>query len=270
MQAFEKFLDGTSLLLLAAIVSAGLFAATELGYRIHLRHLKKLESADATKPESSFPIFGAALGLLALILGFSFSMALERYDLRRTLVLDEANAIGTVELRSRLIASPGREEMAQAVRQYLDVRLEYFAAAGDPAKEQAARRHTIAMQDKLWQVMSRGIETHEQNPLTSLLVSSVNDAFDLATSRRAAFTSHIPASVLGMVLLYALICASLLGYALADTRRRHLAMSSLLLLLLSLVVTVIVDIDRPRVGSVVVSVAPLEELREAMANQAQQ
>lgn len=261
----DQVLNATPLWLIAAVTFALLMGATEAGYQFHRRHLRSSAAAGDAKPESSFPIFGAALGLLALILGFSFSMALERYDQRRLVILAEANAIGTVDLRARLAPQPARDQFLDQLRRYVDARLAYFAAAGDPSQEAAARARTDDLQDELWKTVAQVSEVVPQAQATGLLIASLNDAFDLATARRTAFNSHIPASVIGMVMLYGLICAGILGYALADSGRRHMTASTLLLLLLTLVVTIIIDIDRPRSGTVIVDVRPLEDVRQSLS-----
>jgi hypothetical protein len=266
MTLLEHSLNFSSLWLIAALVLALLVIATESGFRIHRHKLSRKTPVESGSGNSTFPLFGAALGLLALILGFSFSMALDRFDQRRMLVLEEANAIGTLELRARLLPSVTATALHPLIIGYVDARLEYFAAAGDSALQAKARVDTEAKQQQLWDVAKEIANAAPQSQVTGLFISALNEAFDLATARRTAFAAHLPPSVIGMVLLYALICAGILGYALADTGRRHLGMSSLLLLLVTLVITIIIDIDRPRSGTVVVDVRPLEDVRQALSS----
>jgi hypothetical protein len=266
MTLLENSLNSFSLWLIASLVLALLIIATEAGYRLRCLEMSRAPTDETSAGDSTFPLFGAALGLLALILGFSFSMALDRFDQRRMLVLQEANAIDTVELRARLLPPAMADALQPLIIAYVDARLEYFAAAGDETLQAKARLDTETRQQQLWSVAKTVADTAPQSQVTGLFISALNEAFDLATARRAAFAAHLPPSVIGMVLLYALICAGILGYALAEARRRHLGMSTLLLLLVTLVITIVIDIDRPRSGTVVVDVRPLEDVRQGLSS----
>lgn len=266
MQAFEALLNQTPLWVLGLVIALIFALSTECGYRLHGWWRRRTHTA-IEKSDGGIHILGGALGLLALILGFSFSMALDRYDKRRDLVLQEANAIGTVYQRVQILDQPGQGQLSILLKDYVDARLEYFAAANDIAKQEAAWTHTENLQAQLWRTMTDAVRPILDTPLSGLVIESMNEATDLANARRAAFGSHIPASVLLMVVVYALISAGILGYVLFDSGRRHLVTSTLLIVLLSMVITLVIDVDRPRAGTVVVSVAPLLELQKSMAAQ---
>jgi len=266
VQAFDILLSHTPLWVIGLSIALIFVASTECGYRLH-GWWRRRTNATIEKSDGGIHILGGALGLLALILGFSFSMALDRYDKRRDLVLQEANAIGTVYQRVQILDQPGQGQLSILLKDYVDVRLEYFAAADDVAKQEAAWTHTENLQDQLWRTMTDAVRPILDTPLSGLVIQSMNEATDLANARRAAFGSHIPISVLVMVVAYALISAGILGYVLFDSGRRHLVTSTLLTVLLSMVITLVIDVDRPRAGTVVVSVAPLLELQKSIAGQ---
>jgi len=223
------------------------------------------KAGEPVKGDGGVHILGAVLGLLALILGFSFSVALDRFDSRRLLVLDEANAIRTAYLRSQILQGPNRDALSGILREYVDVRLAYFQAGGDAEKQAAIRTHTDALHDRLWAAAVTAVRPILDQDFSTQLVESMNQVIDLASARRAAFGQHIPASVLEILIIYALISNAMLGYMLADSGRRHLVTSSVLSVLPALVITLIMDIDRPNQGAVNVSINPLLDVREKIA-----
>lgn len=267
MSGWDELLSEPSLSSIAFGLGLALLLAVEAGYRLHSHWRSREVAAAAQTFQGGTHILSAALGLLALILGFSFSMALGRYDVRRHLVLEESNAIGTVYLRAQILQEPARSEMSALIGEYVGVRLEYFAASNDRTRQEQTWARTGEVQRRLWAALTVQVQPLLTSELSSLLLESANAAFDIAAARHAAFGSHIPASVLAMVMAYAFISMGLLGYVLFDSGRRHFMTSTLLIVLLTMVITLILDIDRPRRGTVTVSVAPLVELQREIAGQ---
>jgi hypothetical protein len=238
------------------VVGVALFAAllfgVELGYRGHgwLRH-------GGPKQDGPDVLLSAVLGLLALLLGFTFSLALTRFEARRDLVLQEANAIGTTWLRATLLEEPNRTAMTGLLRQYVDARLAWSQADGSGADPAA----TAALQTKLWAVTGAAMRGDTSPQLSRAVMDAMNSSFDLANARATERSAHIPERVLTILLLYAVLSMVLLGYILAANSRPHRIATTMLLVLLTLAVVVILDLDRPRSGSILVSQQPLEDLR---------
>jgi hypothetical protein len=202
----------------------------------------------------------AALGLLALLLGFTFSMALNRFDTRRDLVVEEANALGTTWLRIQLLNEPDRSEMSDSLRRYVDARLIWSEAADDRPTE----GQTQALQDELWTAMGKALRGDSPALLTRGIMDSLNESLDLAVARKTERSAHIPDTVLVVLLLYAVLAMIMMGSVLAAGQNSHRGETALLLILLTLAHMVILDLDRPRAGAIQVSQKPMEELQRSM------
>lgn len=248
---------------LALLVLALLFVAAEAGFRLGRR------AADRDKTDTEHPEIGtiaaAMLGLLALVLGFTFSMALSRYDARRGLVTEEANALNAASRLAEGIAAPEKDHIKALLPTYLTRRLEFFDDGSDKARLTATYQETAALQTRLFAEAAAAAAREPDQPASAQLLQALNQAFGLEAARRAAFEANIPPSVLSTVLLSAALCAGVLGYSGGLHRRRHLATQLVLYLLLSLVILLIVDLDRPRRGPIKVSQAPMLRVLQTVA-----
>src|SRR5690606_28962629 len=122
---------------------------------------------------------GSILGLLALLLAFTFSLAASRFEARRQAVLEEANAIGTTYLRTRLLPEPERQELARLLREYVDVRLS-AVQAGQTAE---AIKHSEELHEQLWQQAAAAAQKSSGSIMTGLFVQSLNEVIDLHAKR---------------------------------------------------------------------------------------
>ena len=237
-----------------AILSA-LLAAASLGYRGH-RWL--LERGGDTDTESHDHLLSAVLGLLALLLGFTFSLSLNRYETRRELVVQEANALDTTWLRSQLLDPASKEKMSALLRDYLDARLDWSET---DTPEAAAR--SDALERKLWEATGEVMRS-DTNPLLSrALMDAVNEEFDLEEERAAIRLAHVPDRVLNVLLLYALLASAMLGYTSAAKGRPQRIATVCVLVPLTLALVMILDIDRPRSGAITVTQQPMEDLKQS-------
>jgi len=234
-------------------VLATLLLAVEIGYRGHL-WLVRRRAGDEAKEDGQTHLLGAVLGLLALLLGFTFSLSLDRYETRRDLVVQEANALGTAWLRTQLLEEPNRAVVAGRLRNYVAARVAWSKAPhADPAAASAG-------QQALWTAVGAALRTDSSPQLTRGLMDAVNESFDLAASRIYERQAHIPDRVLFVLLLYTVLSSVMLGYVLAGSGRPHRIATFLTLMLLSLALVLILDLDRPRSGAIQVSQQPLEDL----------
>lgn len=201
----------------------------------------------------------SVLGLLALLIGFTFSLALGRYDDRRQLVVQEANALGTTWLRTDLLENADRVRMREVLRRYVDARVD-FARAKSADEEVQQNARTVALQGELWQALVDGTASFRDTPRASLLFTTTNESIDLAADRFAARQDHIPPRILRMLLLFAVLAAVLVGYERAPQRRSTV----LLLVLLSLAVGLILDLDRASTGITQVPQEPMLDLQRSL------
>jgi hypothetical protein len=239
------------------VLLAVLIFASRIGIRLRAR------GGDASHEDAGY-ILSAALGLLALLIGFTFSLALSRYEMRRDLVLREANAIGTTYLRAQLAPEPFRSEMRTLLRRYVDKRLALADAIEDAGAIVRAEAQAAELQQQIWDTTVAAIPHIDPPAAVPLLTATVNETIDLAASRRAALAARLPSSVVLALLVYAVISAGILGYVTRGNRRGTHVSAVLLFVLLTLAISLILDLDRPRTGSIVVSQAPLLDLKASI------
>ncbi len=241
-----------------------LLVAREIGAAVYRRQHRRrtTQPVAAQSPEGgSNDAFAmtSVLGLLALLIGFTFSLSLGRYDERRQLVVKEANAIGTTWLRTDLLEEADRARMREVLRRYVDARVD-FARARDSEQEIQQNARTVALQSELWGVLVDGTQAFRDTPRASLLFSTTNESIDLAAERFAARQDHIPPRILRMLLLFAVLAAGLVGYERAHQQRSTL----LLFILLALAVGLILDLDRPSTGMTQVPQEPMLDLQRSL------
>ena len=141
-------------------------------------------------------ILGVTLGLMSLLLSFTFSIAVNRHDARRVLVLAEANAIGTAWLRADLTGEPYRTSLEQTLRDYVQVRVAFYEAGENEAKLDAVERRTDALQRQLWATTGQVVRASANTELSTALMQAMNDMFDHAPAQKAALAAHVPIPVL--------------------------------------------------------------------------
>jgi hypothetical protein len=247
--------------ILVLFFAAILAAASEVGFRLG----RNAESRTAEKTKSQLgAIEGGILGVLALLLGFTMSMAVTRFEVRKQLVLEEANAIGTSYLRTQLLPAPESTEIANLLREYVIVRLQYADVGDDLDRLQATREQAERLQNEFW---TRAVAYGQKDPSpvkAGLLLQSLNDVIDLESARWMAFQNHVPPRVIYVNYIVALFAAILVGYAFGREGRRQVFSTSLLVLAITVVLAVIVDLDQPRQGFIKVSQQPLVDLQHQL------
>jgi hypothetical protein len=204
---------------------------------------------------------GAVAGLAALLLAFSFSLAAGRYDQRNTLVVREANSIRNAWLRADLLEERTRGSIQQLLRDYLDVRLKYIGAKFDRAQIAAAATASQQLQRQIWQVISEQSRINPEPRNVSTMVPAVSEMIDASATMEAAYSNTVPAIVLILLFAAIIFTGLLVGHSFGRAGRRHVLTAAVFALLVSLVVSVILDLDRPRRGVIRENFGPLENLR---------
>ncbi|MGE6760573.1 hypothetical protein ACQKGO_21320 [Corallococcus interemptor] len=248
-----RILDAIPVKLLALMVMGLLFLSLEVGYR--LSHRKPgLDDASALQ--------ASVLGLVALLLAFSFSMAADRYSLRRALVVKESNAIGTLYLRLGFLPEPSRGETRAWLRRYTDLRLEGYEAMGDPALFATKLQESESLETKLWsrlEVLAPRVEA----PVLILVTQAMNDVFDVSDERLAAAHNLIPTTIFVLLLVGMLGSGVLLGYR-PDAKLRGLLSWTLFVVILTAVMFTLLDLDLSTRGRIRVDQQPLRSLQEQL------
>lgn len=244
----------TPLWLLVPLLFASLLAAREVGAWLR-RRLARNPDGEATEHDY---ILNGILGLLALLIAFTFGLALDRYDARRELVVDEANAIGTAEMRVRLLEGPDGVQLAGLLREYARTRLEYGEARA--AQKPPLRAASLALRARVESETLAALAPIRTTPLAATITPAINEAIDIGVSREATHASRIPSTVLAVLVIYAWVSAGVLGSALDAAGRKNRGMSALLFVLLTMAIVVILDLDRPQEGAIRISQQPLADL----------
>ena len=239
----------------AIILFGGMIVSALLGFAVRRLPGLVLKREKEEEGQEAF-IVSAVLGLLALLLGFTFSLALSRYDDRREMVLEEANAIGTAYLRAQLVAEPERTVISTILVDYATNRLE-LSGRPDERFDQLLARNDQLLVD-LWGHTMKVPESSGATPVTSLMISAVNDVIDLDAARKNARAAKVPSAVYAVLMVYFLATAAILGYSLTGLWARMAAV--MLFLLFSISILLILDIDRPNVGMLREQQKPMEDL----------
>src|SRR4051794_315035 len=157
-------------------------AAHEVGFWIGRRQVARREAPG----EGVGVLVGGLLGLLAFVLALTLSFASDRFNDRRAGTLAEANAIGTAWLRAKAIGQSHGEEIALLLEQYLKLRIAFVRTDHNPAELDQINIHTDTLQSEIWGHLS-AIVREQPNPVTTSLMASLNDVFDMTTAERFAF-----------------------------------------------------------------------------------
>jgi uncharacterized membrane protein len=252
------FLYGTNEIIIILAFCALMIAATEAGFRLGQR--SEGSTTDKIKSQVS-AVETAILGFLGLLLGFTMSMAVSRFEARKQLVLDEANAIGTSYLRAELLPGQEGSEITSILRQYIDVRIQYGTTGNDLTRLQDLHAQAAHLQREFW---TRAVAYGQKDPnptRAGLLLQSLNQVIDLESARRMAFQNNVPETVIYVNGIVAIQAAILVGYMFGLNGRRQLFSMCMLTLATTLVLAVIIDLDRPRSGFLRISQQPMIELQ---------
>lgn len=248
-----------SSLLIVGLLFLGLLIAIEIGFRLGNQIADA--ASDSARAQVN-TIQASLLGVLALLLGFTFSLALQRYDARSVAVVTESNAIGTAVLRAELLPEPHRDQARDALSDYLDLRIQAASISLDRVDERdELLDRTAALQNRLWQ-LGRDAAQDFPNPVqTGLFVQALNDLIDTYGSRNAALDRHVPEIVLFLLFGTFALTACLVGFSSGISGNRASFPTYILVVLITFLVFIIIDLDRPRRGLIEVSQKSLIELR---------
>ncbi len=185
----------------------------------------------------------ATLTLLALIVGFTFSMAVTRYDQRKTLEEAEANAIGTEYLRAGVLPGDGSARVRGLLRNYLDLRIAFYEE-GHAQLDVEIGQKTSQLQNELWAAVLPAAVS-QQTPTMALVLSGMNDVINSQGYTQAAWWNCIPAGAWAMMGLMAISCNLLVGYS---ERRSSKLFLFVLPVIISISFFLIADLDSPSGG----------------------
>jgi hypothetical protein len=246
-------------LLVVALVT--FLAIMELAYRLGRRHESRSDDVIRTHVTA---LQSAVLGLLSLLLGFNFVMAVARFDARRTLIQEEVSAINTAHLRAQLLAPGERGEATDLLRAYIAARVEFMRAVDDRARIEAATVAAAQIHRQLWAVVERAVAQGSSAVAVAQFIQSANEVITVNDKRRAALDNHVPETVLDLLVGVAGVALGFIAYGYGLTGRRRHSAAVIYAALIAVVLTVIVDLDRPRSGFIRVSEDAMIRMQDAL------
>ena len=244
----------------ALIVLAVIAAATTAGHVIG----RYLREHSETLREPFGVMQGALLGVVGLILAFGLTLAVGRYQDRRAATVAEANAIGTTYLRAQLIAEPARSPSLDLLRRYATLAV---AVSEEVPGEEGMRRATDAeevIQRRLWRLAGQAVAGAPVATAPRLYVDSLNATIDQQAARLSSLNNRVPGPVLALEVLGAAVALGLLAVHISILGRGLVPMLSAAVLM-TLLLLVTFDLDRPTRGLIKVPSTPLQDVRASMA-----
>jgi len=233
---------------LAGVLFVGILAALWIGRWIGKRTIARHGPAAAPNISS---LETAVFALLGLMIAFSFSGALSRFDTRRAQVVDEANAIGTAYLRIDLLPASVQPRLRETFRSYLDSRIETYRRLPDLAAAKNELARSQALQGEIWSQAVAAMRAPGSSPGAELLVlPALNQMFDITTVRVAATQMHPPVIIYAMLIGLALASALLAGYQTAAEKAYDWVHQLGFAGIVAFTVYVVLDIEYPRLGFV--------------------
>ena len=245
-------------LLVFAVSLVVLFLAANIGDSLRDR----LSALKDEGREDFSVVLGATLTLLGLLIGFTFSMAVSRYDQRKNYEEEEANAIGTEYVRADLLPAENAGKVRELLRKYVGLRMLFYTTRNQKRIEKI-NTDTAALQNELWSIVGTVATTHS-TPTVALAVSGMNDVLNSQGYTQAAWWNRIPIAAWVLMSTIAVCSNFLVGFGAHATHRRMLV---ILPIAVSLAFFLISDIDSPRGGVIRVVPQNMLSLSQSLPNQ---
>lgn len=227
---------------------ASMLVALEIGSRLRRKH----QTGDDEKDMEGLGVVdGAVFGLMGLLLAFAFSGAATRFDQRRDLITQEANDVGTAWLRIDLLPAADQPAVRQKFREYVDVRLATFDDGANLSAVQTNLTKAGQLQNEIWALCTTSAAKAPSTVTGMLLLTSLNEMFDIVTTRSAAMLMHPPMVVFLLLIAVLTLCSLLAGYRISgSSKSAHWTGLHRLSFVLIVTITyyVIVDLEYPRTG----------------------
>ena len=233
------------MLLLLPGLFVGVLLFLELGRRFGPGHAEDESERERVVRTT---LEGAIYALLGLMIAFTYSGAASRFEERRMLTVQEANAIGTAYLRLDLLPAATQPALREKFKQYTSARLAVYQVLPDIDASRAQTARAATLQTEIWNDANAALKDSPHSA-SLLLIPAVNDMIDITSTRDVMLYSHIPAVVMAAVLVLAAVCAMLTGNGLARKKRAGLSLHTLgFALVLAATIYLIFDLDYPRAG----------------------
>lgn len=247
-------------ILITILLFTLILSAYEISFRLGRRNQIANKQEIKTQTNS---VQAGIFGLLALLLGFSFNMAIQRFDNRNQAVIMESNAIGTALLRTQLLPSPYDTVTYNLLQEFVDLRLQLSTIdLSRPEERSLINRKTEKIQNEIWECTIKLTEIDSREVTTGNFILVLNEVFDARDRRNTVFQQHVPEPILYLLFMVFITGGALMGYSSGLGLRRALIPTIIFTFLIVLVVFIIIDLDRPTRGIIKVKMDNLFELRQ--------
>lgn len=254
-----SWLDNLPIWTVYIVTVAVVLVAAEVGFRIGIWRQRRDPASEGAPMTGT--VVGGMLGLMAFLMAFSIGIVIGQQNDRKTMVVTEANAVGTAYLRSGFLDEPDLTMSRNLLREYVEVRL---AAATDPAQLEFAITRSEEIHGQLWSIVEDNVRQGKESDIMGLFIESVNEVIDVHSLRIAALSRRLP-DLLGIVLYASTVLSFLLvGVANSADAKRDFVAILLFALAFVAVFMIIVDLDRPQEGLLTVSQAAMSDLLRQM------
>lgn len=254
-----EFLYDYSSIAITSVLFLSIILVNEIGFR--LGFIKKNKTDEDSKSLTN-SVQGSILGLLALLLGFTFSMSMQRYDNRCQALIAETNAIGTLLLRVKLLPTQYQVTSNALLGEYINLRIAIgHTDLTQRSQRQAYNQQINEIQNKLWSIAVAAAQDDPRPVTTGTFINSLNEVIDSQGRRNAFLQLHVPETVLLLLFLTFIISGGVLGYSSGLNGRRITIPTLIVFFLITLIVFLIIDLDRPKRGLIQVDQSLMEELQ---------
>ena len=254
----QELLYGHSSIAIAITLFIVIIAFNEIGFQAG-RIIQARTDDEIKSLTGSIQV--SILGLLALLLSFTFSMSMQRYDNRSMALIDEANTIGTAILRVQLLPEHFHKEAHDMLHEYVELRIAIGKIDLTRRDERNKFNQQISdLQNKLWTLAIQATNEDPRPVTTGAFVKSLNDVIDSQGRRNALLQMHVPEIVLILLFIVFASSGGTLGYSNGLTGKRIVAPIVLVSLLITLIVFIIIDLDRPKRGLIQVNQDAMAEI----------
>lgn len=259
--------DVISAPLFAGGLFLGMLASLEIGRRIGLWRMRRMQKEAEAAQAGLGVVEGAFFGLFSLLVAFSFSGAAGRFDDRRSLIVEETNNVGTAYLRLDLLAPETQPALRDLFRRYVESRVATYLNIQDSVAVRREQEESARLQRQIWSHAVAATRTAGSHPAAAmLLLPALNQMIDITTTRAMAAKTHPPVIIYRLLFGMGLLCAAIAGHGMAAASSRAWAHIIGFALIMSISIFVILDIEYPRLGFIRVDVHDrvLAELLEGM------
>ena len=236
----HSFLNDIDALYISTILFFSMLVAIWIGYKIGLKKTK----TDNKNAEIS----SSLLGLLALILGFTFAMAGSRYENRKDNLINEANCIGTAVLRSDIYPDSLKNEFKKDFESYVKSRKDYYLLENDEEKLNTSLKQSAVASGKLWNRAAFYAKDKDYFIQSNMMLPALNSMFDSASKSNMVLNSKVPETIVYLMLAFSIIISFFIGYNSGLEKKINTKFITGFCFLICIVIYITLDLDRPRRG----------------------